>query len=149
MAHPITEMFIKQPILKMLNEPCFAEIFTPAKDNNPREYQLEALGKKFRADFAYKISGKGWLFIEDDSEKTCLSNLLKYSAWLEENPTRESVYIVHIVSPEDSGWIRLCEHYSKKITGFIYIMIKTNDWADSLWLKELQINLNRIKKMAN
>lgn len=145
MAHPVTEKCIKKPILALLAEPSFLRKIHPAKENgNPREFPLQALHTTFRADFAYRIVRGGWLFIEDDSDKTCLSNLLKYSAWIREAKPELPVHVVHIISPKDSGWIRLCELQRKKlvseIEGFNHAMIKTKDWPehDPAWLRQLR-----------
>ena len=150
MSHPKTEKFIKEPIRKLLEERAFASIFIPVKENgNPREYELPAFGTKFRSDFAYKITGGkgGWLFIEDDSDKTCLSNLLKYSAWINENKPEGDVYVVHIISPKDSGWIQICRQISKEIKRFTHVMITTQDWPEEdnpPWLSELRHHLKRL-----
>ena len=112
MAHlkTLTETNIKQPILDLIRREFALVLEFPI-----REFPLPALGSTFRADFACKIKAGGWCFIEDDSDGTCLSNLLKYSAWIDNNNPQRPIWIFHIISPENSGWVELCRRESKRL----------------------------------
>jgi len=148
MAHPLTETNIKQPIRSLVHRE-FASILEPPS-NGPEEYRLTALQSEYRADFAFNIKTGGWCFIEDDSHGTCLSNLLKYAAWIDENDPKRPVWVFHIISPKDSAWVRLCRRESDRLNntihGFKHVIIPTADWPESgqQWLDELERKMRNI-----
>jgi hypothetical protein len=145
MGNPLTRARIKKPILDLIGRE-FASILEPPAQG-PEEYPLPALKTTFWCDFAYRIRSGGWCFIEDDSHGTCLSNLLKYSAWIEEARPPMPVVLMHIVSPEDSAWVRLCrregERLQTTVPGFRHILITTPDWPEHnpKWLEQLRLKL--------
>ena len=145
MAHPLTIANIKKPILDLIRREFGSVLEPPAQ--GPEEYRLQALASTFRCDFAYRIRSGGWCFIEDDSEGTCLSNLLKYDAWIEETHPPMPVVLMHLVSPVDSAWIRLCRREGGRLQatmpGFRHILITTPDWPEHApkWLDQLRIKL--------
>lgn len=143
MVHSVTRDYIKKPILDLISREFTATLEPPVKC--PEEYPLPALNRIFKCDFAYRIRSGGWCFVEDDSEGTCLSNLLKYSAWIEETHPAGPVVLLHIVSPKDSAWIRLCRREGKRlqttVSGFRHILITTSDWHDRKWLDQLRLAL--------
>jgi hypothetical protein len=142
MTHPLTEMNIKQPIRSLVEREFASLLDSPGAASE--EYKLTALGSEYRADFAFQIKTGGWCFIEDDSHGTCLSNLLKYAAWIDEHPPSGPVWVFHIISPEDSAWVRLCKRESDRLNsalhGFRHIIISTADWPENNqpWLEELE-----------
>jgi len=145
MTHPLTEMNIKQHILDLVRREFASVLESPI-----REFPLPALGSTFKADFACKIKNGGWCFIEDDSSGTCLSNLLKYSAWIDEANPERPIWVFHIISPEHSGWIELCRREGKRlnsiIQGFTHIIITTPDWPenDQKWLDSLRCKMKEM-----
>ena len=150
MTHPLTEMNIKQPIRSLVQRKFSSILNSPSI--GAEEYRLNALKSEYRADFAFQIKTGGWCFIEDDSHGTCLSNLLKYAAWIDENPPDGPVWIFHIISPKDSAWIRLCrkesERLNKTINGFRHVIISTADWPEDSppWLAELEKEMEKMIK---
>ena len=151
MAHPLTEMNIKQPILDLVRREFGSILEPPNSGVPPQEFQLKALQTIFKADFAYRIKQGGWLFIEDDSDGTCLSNLLKYAAWIGETKPKMPVHLIHIIAPMDSGWIKLCrlegERLNRTITNFTHIVITTPDWPEQnpKWLDCLRQEIKKIE----
>ncbi|HOG69052.1 MAG TPA: hypothetical protein PK366_06725 [Fibrobacteraceae bacterium] len=148
MSHPVTLMNIKQPILDLVKHEFQSKLKAP--DKGPQEFHLLALGKEYKADFAYRINTGGWCFIEDDSHGTCLSNLLKYSAWIEETNPDRPIWVFHIISPRDSAWIRLCYRESarlnKTLQGFKHVIITTPDWPKTTpkWLDDLKCEMMKM-----
>ena len=140
-----TEDNIKKPILDLINREFQFILEEPSE--GAREYPIHALDKTFWCDFAFRIRSGGWCFIEDDSDGTCLSNLLKYSAWIEEQNPPMPVLLMHIVSPSDSAWIRLCRREGVRLQTalqeFKYSLITTPDWPpqNPKWLVELRLKL--------
>jgi hypothetical protein len=149
MAHPLTPKNMKQPILNVVNRR-FSPILA-APDRSPQEFPLQALGKKFKADFAYTIKTEGWCFIEDDRQGTCLSSLLKYSACIDETNPERPIWVFQIIAPEGSAWIELCKRESNRlnntIQGFTHVMITTPDWPekDPKWVAELQRAMTKLQ----
>jgi hypothetical protein len=149
MVHPLTEANIKKPLLDLISRE-FASILEPPA-RGPQEHPLPALNGTFKCDFAYNIKGGGWCFIEDDSDGTCLVNLLKYSAWIEEAHPEMPVVLVHVVQSERPAWVALCRREGKRLEtalpGFRHILITTRDWPahDPEWLlrvkESLKLNL--------
>jgi hypothetical protein len=150
MTHPLTESNIKHPIRDLVIREFQSILSAPGSD--PQEFPLKALRTEFRADFAYRVTTGGWCFIEDDSQGTCLSNLLKYSAWIEENNPERPIIVFHIIAPKDSAWIALCQRESERlnrtITGFKHVIITTPDWPESepQWLEDLQRKMSEMLK---
>jgi hypothetical protein len=148
-----TVVNIKKPILDLINREFQSTLELPSE--GAQEYPIHALGKIFKCDFAFRIRSGGWCFIEDDSEGTCLSNLLKYSAWIEETNPPMPVLLMHIVSPSDSAWIRLCRREGVRLqtalSGFKHILIATPDWPDQnpKWLVELRLKLKAATTASN
>jgi hypothetical protein len=148
MTHPGTQSKIKRPILELINREFGSVLSIP--DGGPQEFPLLAIGKKFRADFAYRVRTGGWCFIEDDSAGTCLSNLLKYSAWIEENNPERPIWVFHVVSPENSAWVSLCKRESGRLNrtlpGFVHVIITTPDWSETTrgWLNDLHNEMKRL-----
>ncbi|WHZ17050.1 MAG: hypothetical protein OJF52_003901 [Nitrospira sp.] len=155
MAHSLTEMNIKQPILDLVKREFGSMLESPGSGIPPQEFPLKALKTTFKADFAYRIKQGGWLFIEDDSHGTCLSNLLKYAAWISETKPEMPIYLIHIIAPKDSGWVRLCrlegERLNRTIINFTHIVISTPDWPEQnpKWLDFLRQEINKINRFGS
>ncbi len=152
MAHLHTEMYIKRPILDLVDREFGSILESPQSRTGcpPREFKWTIFNVPFWADFAYRIKRGGWLFIEDDSKGTCLSNLLKYAAWIIETKPEMPVYLIHIISPGDHGWVRLCcwegQRLSREILNFTHVVIPTPNWPEQnpQWLDSLRQEIEKI-----
>jgi len=131
-------------------------IFQPAK-GNVRQFILEVAGEPYKADLAFRIDGRNWLFIEDDEAQTADHNAAKYWRWIEYCKVTQPIYLVHIIHSNSKGDYLsarllakfICEKMKEQHTNFNYYPIETCNWEDEDWKEQLTHTLGKILKYKN
>jgi len=115
----------------------FQERVSPAQTGRAREFPLAVSGYSYFADFAYRVDGTTWLFVEDDEGQTAPHNASKYWRWIEHNNITQPIHLLHIIGPSYGSYKQLAKFLSEKInkeySNFHYHQICTANWDALEW----------------